>query len=117
MLFVVLLDAGVLVVNDQGWGHFQDDNAGARWYRLPPSGSAVEDQLHLLWSTEIEVLMDHVLEKQAAVLRLVKYLGQRELGLQNREVVAIASFSIDRGERVRQQAQPFAQQGIDLLCR
>src|SRR5258705_4732651 len=76
MFFVVLLDARVLVVDDQGWGDVVRDHAGAKSPRRPARGSALEDQLHLLGSAGIEVLTDHLLEEQAAVLRLIEYLGQ-----------------------------------------
>ena len=62
----------VLVVDDQGWR----DDAGAESPRRPARGPAIEDQLHLLGSAEIEVLTDHLLEEQAAVLRLIEHLGQ-----------------------------------------
>ena len=44
-------------------------------------------------------------------------MRQGELGLQDRDVVAIAGRPVGAGERVRQQAQPFAQQSVDLLGR
>src|SRR6202035_1613318 len=39
------------------------------------------------------------------------------LGLQDRDVVAVASLAIRTGEGVREQAQPFAQKAVDLLRR
>ena len=83
--------------------------------RRPAGDPAIEDQLNLLGTAEVEVLADHLLEEQAAVHRPVEHLGQRELGLQDRDVVAVAGLAIRAGERMRQQAQPFAQQAVDLL--
>jgi hypothetical protein len=57
MFLVVLLDARVLVVDDQGWGDVRRDDAGAKSPRRPARGPALEDQLHLLGSAEIEVLI------------------------------------------------------------
>ena len=47
----------------------------------------------------------------------IEHLGQRELGLRDRDIVAIAGGPISTGERMWQQAQPFAQQAIDLRGR
>ena len=49
--------------------------------------------------------------------RLIEHLGQRELGLQDRELVAIAGGAIAWGKRMRQASQPFAQQSINLARR
>ena len=57
---------------------------------------AVEDQLHLVGAAEVEVLADHLLEEQAAVHRPVEHLGERELGLQDRDVVAVAGLPVGR---------------------
>jgi len=51
------------------------------------------------------------------VSRLSKHLGQGELGLQDRDIVAIAGFPIGSGEGVRKQTQPLAQQAVDLFRR
>ena len=57
---------------------------------------AVEDQLHLVGPAEVQVLADDLLEEDAAVQRPVEHLGQRELGLQDRDVVAVAGLAIRR---------------------
>jgi hypothetical protein len=87
------------------------------WPGVPAGDFAIEDRLHLFWATQVEVLADHVLEEQAPVHRPVEHLGQGELGLQDRDVIAIAGLAIGPGEGVWQQTQPLAQQGVDLLCR
>ena len=53
-------------------------------------------------------------EDDAAVRRAIEYLGQGKFALQDRRVVAVARLSIGGGERVRQAAQPLAQQTVDL---
>ena len=78
---------------------------------------AVEHQAHLARPADIEVLADHLLEKDAPRHRLVEHLGERELGLQDGELVAIAGGAIARRKRMRQALQPFAQQSIDPLRR
>jgi hypothetical protein len=59
------------------------DNAGAEPARRLVCHSTIEDQIHLVWPSKIEVLADHVLEEQAAVNGSVEHLGQGELGLQD----------------------------------
>jgi hypothetical protein len=49
------------------------------------------------------------------VHRPIEHLCQRELGLQDREVVAAAGLAISGGKGVWQPAQPFAQQPVDLV--
>jgi hypothetical protein len=75
----------------------------------------VEDQGDLVGAADVEVVADDVFEEHPAGDRLVEHLGQRELGLQNRQLVAVARGPIRSGERVRQPGQPLAQQRIDLL--
>jgi hypothetical protein len=72
---------------------------------------------HLIGPAEVEVLADHLLEEQAPVDGLGEHLGQGELGLQDRDVVAVAGLAACTGERMRQQAQPLAQKAVDLFCR
>ena len=77
----------------------------------------LEDQLHLIRPAQVEVLANHLLEEDAATQRPVQDLGQRELGLEDRYVVAIAGQTIRGGKRMGQQPQPLPQQRIDLVIR
>ena len=56
--------------------------------RGPLRTIAIEDQLHLVGAAEVEVLADDLLEEDAARDWPVQNLGQRELRLQDRQVVA-----------------------------
>jgi hypothetical protein len=114
---VVLLDPGVFVIDVQGRSYVLRQDAGPEPPRRLAGDLAIEDQLDFLRASEIEVLADHLLEEQPAVQRPIEHLGQGELGLQDRDVIAVTGAAIGPGERMRQQAQPLAQQGIDLLCR
>ena len=76
--------------------------------------SAVEDQAHLVGAADVEVVADDLLEEDPPRHRLVEHLGQGELGLQDRDVVAVAGGAVGGGERVRQDRQPLAQQRVDL---
>src|SRR5271170_3314051 len=88
-LLVVLLDAGLLVIDVQRRHHAVGDDTGAEPPRRAAAHLAVEHQAHLAGAADIEVLADHLLEEDAPRHRLVEHLGERELGLQDGEVVAI----------------------------
>src|ERR1700686_1406305 len=116
-LLVVLLDAGLLVIDVQRRDHAVGDDTGAEPPRRAAAHLAVEHQAHLAGAADIEVLADHLLEEDAPRHRLVEHLGERELGLQDGEVVAIAGGAVASRKRMRQASQPFAQQSIDLVGR
>src|SRR5215831_12429416 len=116
-LLVVLLDAGLLVVDVQRRHHAVGNDTGAELPRRAAAHLAVEHQADLAGAADIEVLADHLLEEDAPRDRLIEHLGQRELGLQDRELVAIAGGAIAWGKRMRQASQPFAQQSINLARR
>ena len=69
---------------------------------LPASMASVEDQPDLVGVADFEVVTDDVFEEDPAGDRGVEHLGQGELGLQDRHVVAVASSPVVVGERVRQ---------------
>jgi len=114
-LLVVLLDAGLLVVDVQRRHHAVGDDACAEWPRCAAVHLAVEHQAHLAGAADIEVLADHLLEEDAPRHRLVEHLGERELGLQDGELVAITGGAIACRKRMRQASQPFAAE-IDRSC-
>src|SRR6202030_1096454 len=116
-LLVVLLDTRFLVVDVERRHHAVGDDAGTESAWCAPAYLAVEHQAHLAGPADIEVLTDHPLEEDAPGHRLIEHLGERELGLQNGELVAIARDTITRWKRVRQAPQPLAQQSIDLVRR
>jgi len=64
--------------------------------------------------TNVEVLPDHFLEEDTACDRLVEDLGERELGLQDGDLVAITCRAVARRKGMRQAAEPLAQELIDL---
>ena len=63
----------------------------------------------------VEVVADDVFEEHPPRNRAVQDLGQGELGLPDRDVVAVAGLAVGRAERVRQPGEPLAQQGVDLF--
>lgn len=109
IFLVILLDAHGLVIDVQGRGHHPGADARPRIARYP----AIEDELKFLGAAEVEVLADHLFGEQAAVHWAVEHLGGRELRLQDRDIITVASLAVRASERVRQQPQPFTQQGID----
>ena len=84
--------------------------------RLPAAHQPpVEDQRDLVGSADVEVVADDLFEEDPPGHRLVQHLGQGELGLQDRDVVAVAGGPVGGAERVRQDRQPLAQQRVDLV--
>ena len=118
---VVLLDLGVLVVNVDRGGDLGAEHAGAppRRGRAPAAQAhaAVKDQAGLVGPAEVEVLADQLLKEHAARVGAVQHLGERELGLQDRQLIAVAGPAVGRGERVRQPRQPAAKERVDLRRR
>jgi hypothetical protein len=76
--------------------------------------AAVEDQADAVGAAEVEVVVDDLLEEDPPRHRTVEHLGEGELGLQDRDVVAVAGRPVLRAEGVRQEGEPLAQQGVDL---
>src|SRR5436190_3132716 len=93
-LLVVLLDAGFFVIDVQRGHDAVGDDAGAEPTRCAPDDLTVEHQAHLTGPAEIEVLPDHLLEEDASRHRLIEHLGERKLGLQDGERIAIAGDAI-----------------------
>src|SRR5215213_1859750 len=105
----------MLVIDMQGRGDAFRDHPRAKASGSAFSHSTVEDQLHLTGIAEVKILMNYFLEEGAASQWSVQYLSQRELSLQDRDIVKPAGLPICLSERMWQQAQPFAQQTINLL--
>jgi len=103
---VVLLDLAALVIHVQRWNDSVGQDARAKTARRPLGHATLEDQLHLIWLAQIQVLADGILEEDSARLRTVQYLRERELGLQNRHVVKITSLAIRWRVGMRQLGQP-----------
>src|SRR4029077_13417586 len=62
-LLVVLLDAGLLVIDVQRRHHAIGDHTGAEPARSAPGDPAVEDEAHLAGPAEVEVFADHLLKE------------------------------------------------------
>jgi len=84
--------------------------AAGRATRDPP----IEDQLHLIRATHIEILAEDLFGEAAPGEWPIEDLGQGELALQDREVIAIARRPVRRREGMWETAQPFAKDGVDL---
>ena len=98
----------MLVVDVQRWRHPLGEYPRAEPPWRPLRDPAVEDQLHRVGPAEVEVLADHLLEEDAAAQRSVQHLGQRELSLEDRDVVAKAGRAVLRGEGMGQPLQPLS---------
>ena len=110
----LLLDAGLLVVEVQGGVHPGRDHARAEARRRALADPALERQLHLVGAPDVEVLVDDLLEEHAPLLRAVEDLRERELRLQDGELVRQPRSAVCSRERMRQPRQPLARQGLDL---
>jgi len=118
-LFVVLLDLVVLVVNVQR----RDNPIGDHPSTEPARGLAfaavddapIKDQADAIRSADVEVVADDLLEKDPPRHRRIQHLGQRKLGLQDRQLIALAGGFVMGGERIGQDLEPLAQQRVDLF--
>lgn len=73
---MILLDAGILVVDVQGGGDVLRPDPGTEPSRRPAGDLAPEDQLHFFWAAAIKVFADNLFEEQASVRRPIEHLGQ-----------------------------------------
>ena len=64
------------VVDVQGRSDVLGNDAGTEASRGVAVDLALEDQLHLIGATHIEVFADHLFEEQTAAHGLVEHLGQ-----------------------------------------
>ena len=60
---VVLFDPGAFVVDVQGGDDALGEHPRAKTARSPLTDAPLEDQLHLVWRPEVQVLADHLLEE------------------------------------------------------
>ena len=58
----VLFDAGVLVIHMQGWNHALGQHPGSKAPRRVFGHATIKDQLHHVWTANIKVLADDLLE-------------------------------------------------------
>src|SRR5437870_13171689 len=80
----------------------------------PALDAAGEDEADPVRAANVEVLADDLFEEHPPGERPVEDLGEGELGLQHREVIAVAGPAIRGAEGVGQAAQPLADEGVDL---
>src|SRR2546426_1015233 len=111
----VLLDASVLVIEAQAGLDAGSQHASAEVTWSVASDAALEEQLHPVGTADIEVVADHFLEEFAAVQGAIEDLGEADLHLENRKLVAHSHGAVGRGERMRQPAQPAAEESVDIL--
>ena len=92
---VVLLDFGVLVVDVQARDDPVGDDPGAEPARRGEAAladdPAGEDQRDLVRAADVEIVPDDLLEEDPPGGRCVQDVGEGELGLQDGQLVAVAS--------------------------
>src|ERR1700730_145957 len=74
----------------------------------------IKDQLYLFGPPDIQVLADYILEENSPADRTIQNLGEGQFDLQNRNLVSVSRLPVARGKGMRQAAQPFAEERIDL---
>ena len=62
---MILLDPRILVMDVERWCDAFGDDAGAETSGCSAGDTALEDELHLFGTADVEVLTDHLLEKNA----------------------------------------------------
>ena len=92
--FVVLLDARTLIVNVHGWNDAIGDDAGPKTTKSAFGHSAVEDQLYLFGSADVQVFADHILEEDPAADGTIPHLDQGKFDLQDGDLVSVASLPV-----------------------
>ena len=101
----------------QGRDDALGNDAGAKATWRPFGHTPRKDELHLVWTPQVQVFTDDVLKQDATREGTIQDLGEREFRLQNREVIPVAGATVLSRERMGQASQPFAQQAIDPFCR
>jgi len=97
---VILLDAGVLVIDMQRGEHAIRNHSGSKFAGRTSANASIKDQLHLAGPAEVEVFADHFFKEHPAGYGPVQHLCQRELRLQDRDLVAVTGLSIAGAVRV-----------------
>lgn len=113
-VFVVLLDLGLFVLHVKRGDDALGEHAATKPARGAAGDSAIEDQLHLIGPPKVEIPANHLFEETLAGQRPIEDLNQRELGLQDREMVPIPSLAMRRGEGMRNSTEPLAEDRVDL---
>jgi len=116
-LFVVLLDLGVLVVDVKRRGDPNGYDPGAKASGCATGHAPRKDQGDLIGAPEVQVVTDHLLEEHPSGEWAVEHLGEGELGLEDRDVVAVAGPAVLPGEGVGQAGEPLASKRVDLVVR
>src|SRR6185295_4580204 len=103
----------MLVIKVQRGYHPVGNHAGAKVTGSPLGDAAVEEQLYLSRIAQVEILVDDRFEERASRQWSIQYLSERELGLQDRDVVTATQFLVLSSKRVGQAGQPLARQLFD----
>src|SRR5262245_38478807 len=103
----------MLVIEPEAGNDLMSDQAGAKACLGIVRNASVEDQLHVLGATQVEIVAQHLLEKEPARERSIEHLGPRELGLLDEQLVAVTGGAILGGKWMRQALRPFLPEGAD----
>ena len=98
---IVVFVVHVQARGDPGGDHPGPEPSSRCRARAAADRTGVEDETDLIGGADVEVVADDLLEEDPTRDRCLEHLGQGELGLQDRQVVAVAGGPIGRGERMR----------------
>jgi hypothetical protein len=109
----------VFVVHVQARGDPGGDHPGPGTVPVSREGSGRigrggEDETALIGAADVEVVADDLLEEDPTRDRCLEHLGQGELGLQDRQVVAAAAARPAAANGCGESGQPLARQRIDI---
>ena len=79
--------------------------------------AALKEELDAVWTADVEVVSDNLLEEFATVKRAVEDLGKckAHFQLEDGELVGVAGLSIAARERMGQAAQPASKEAVNVL--
>src|SRR5918998_4808213 len=97
----VLLDFRVLVLNVQGRHDPLGEDPSSEEPRRASGHPPIKDQLYPIRGSEIEIFTDDFLEELPSGPWEIQHLSERELGLEDRQVIAVpgARSSVRNGRR------------------
>src|ERR1035437_3825901 len=105
-LLQILLDAGVLVERVDGYLGPAGDHLGGEFARRVLSDLAVEDELDLVGSTDIEIVGHGGFEDGTGTARGIEYDGVGHLDLAHRKLPPVPGGPVGSTERGRDDLHP-----------
>ena len=97
---MILLDSASFVVDVERGDHSIRDDSGTKTAGCASGDPAVENELHLLGATNVEVFSDNIFKENAARDGSVEYLREGQFDLENGELITVSGMSISGRKRM-----------------